>query len=105
MPPEGPGRPPMPPEGPGRPPMPPEGPGRPPMPFEGARMSQEEEEPVEAEAKESEEEFVSLVADGSRNLGDILAEADITMQEFWECNSPEEIVVAADVTYKLPKKV
>ncbi len=89
-------QPPIPPQE--RPPMPPDDlPPRPMMPSDGAR-SQEEEEVV------STGEDV-VVADGTTSLGDILSRNQISMEEFWDCNDPADVTIAADVAYHLPKKV
>jgi LysM repeat protein len=62
-----------------------------------------EEEVVEEVAAEYMD--VEKVADGTKSLKDICEENEITMEEFLAANDPSRIIVAADVTYQLPKKV
>ena len=54
-----------------------------------------------------EEKEVSCVyrADGTKSLGAILNECGMTMAEFFEKNNPEQIIIAADVLFEVPKKV
>ena len=54
---------------------------------------------------EEEQDTVSRVSDGTRSLGAILRENDITPEVFFEINDPEQIIIAADVIYELPKRV
>ena len=58
-------------------------------------------------AQSEEEKEVSCVyrADGTKSLGAILNECGMTMAEFFEKNNPEQIIIAADVLFEVPKKV
>lgn len=55
--------------------------------------------------EESREEEISYCCDGMKSLGWILKENGMTMEEFWERNDPEHVIIASDVTLKMPKKV
>jgi Uncharacterized conserved protein len=57
-----------------------------------------------AQTEEVEEKAV-CVSDGTKSFGAILRENGITMEEFFAANDPEQVIIAADVTYELPKKV
>ena len=89
-----------------------------PEPIEGRGMQQENVETTEQEtddeeyeeeqtAQSEEEKEVSCVyrADGTKSLGAILNECGMTMAEFFEKNNPEQIIIAADVLFEVPKKV
>lgn len=41
----------------------------------------------------------------NKSLGAILNECGMTMAEFFEKNNPEQIIIAADVLFEVPKKV
>ena len=87
-------------------------------PIAGRGMQQENVETTEQEtddeeyeeeqtAQSEEEKEVSCVyrADGTKSLGAILNECGMTMAEFFEKNNPEQIIIAADVLFEVPKKV
>ena len=78
-------------------------------PIAGRGMQQENVETTEqvTDDEEYEEEQVSCVyrADGTKSLGAILNECGMTMAEFFEKNNPEQIIIAADVLFEVPKKV
>ena len=67
----------------------------------------DEEYEEEQTAQSEEEKEVSCVyrADGTKSLGAILNECGMTMAEFFEKNNPEQIIIAADVLFEVPKKV
>ncbi len=67
----------------------------------------DEEYEEEQTAQSEEEKEVSCVyrADGTKSLGAILNECGMTMAEFFEKNNPEQITIAADVLFEVPKKV
>lgn len=66
-----------------------------------------EEEQDRAPLAETEEEGnpVTCVSDGTKSFGRILRENGITMEQFFEMNDPEQVILAADVVYELPNKV
>ena len=47
----------------------------------------------------------SHVSDGTKSFGEILRENGITAEAFFAVNDPNQITIAADVIYELPKKV
>lgn len=83
------------------------------------RQPEEEERfPVQEEPNVSEREYeeplrqeedsgepASYCCDGMKSLGWILKENGMTMEEFWERNDPDHVIIASDVTLKVPKKV
>ena len=54
---------------------------------------------------EEQEDTISCVSDGIKSVGSILRENVISLEVFFQMNDPERIIIAADVTYELPKKV
>ena len=76
-------------------------------PMAGRGIQQENVETTEQETDDEEYEEVSCVyrADGTKSLGAILNECGMTMAEFFEKNNPEQIIIAADVLFEVPKKV
>lgn len=84
-------------------PVPPVPPVAPVPPVSPAKREQEE---TELEEKEVEaEEDVLYVADGTKSVQKIWEEMGVTMEEFARQNDWNEIIVAADVTLHVPKKV
>lgn len=83
------------------------------------QMQPEEEEmlPVEEESgrernfeeplmqEDNREEQNAYHCDGTKSLGWILKECGMTMDEFWERNDPEHIIIASDVVLTVPKRV
>lgn len=63
------------------------------------------EEEKNAQAEEEKEVSCVYRADGTKSLGAILNECGVTMAEFFEMNNPEQIIIAADVLFEVPKKV
>lgn len=63
------------------------------------------EEQERLEQTEEMEDKEVCVSDGTKSFGAILRENGITMDEFFAANDPEQVIIAADVTYELPKKV
>ena len=57
------------------------------------------------EETEEKRDCVECVSDGTKSFGAILRENGITMEEFFRKNDPEQVIIAADVIYELPKKV
>lgn len=76
--------------------------------LEEERERREEELREAREGLEQTEEMDDkevCVSDGTKSFGAILRENGITMDEFFAANDPEQVIIAADVTYELPKKV
>ena len=48
---------------------------------------------------------VTCVADGSKTLGELLAEQGVTMEEFLEKNDPAQLIPAAHVEFCVSKKI
>ena len=48
---------------------------------------------------------ITCVADGSKTLGELLAEQGVTMEEFLEKNDPAQLIPAAHVEFCVPKKI
>lgn len=84
-------------------PVPPVPPVAPVAPVSPAKREQEETELEEKEVES--EEDVLYVADGTKSVQKIWEEMGVTMEEFARQNDWNEIIVAADVTLHVPKKV
>lgn len=61
--------------------------------------------PEMMEQAEEEKDTSSHVSDGTKSFGAILRENGITPEVFFAINDPNQITIAADVTYELPKRV
>ena len=59
----------------------------------------------ERERLEEERDTDSHVSDGTKSFGAILRESGMTPEMFFAINDPNQITIAADVIYELPKKV
>lgn len=73
----------------------------PPMP----PMKQEQEKEEQDNEERKVEEDVTYVADGTKSVQKIWEEMGVTMEEFARNNDWNDIIVAADVTLHVPKKV
>lgn len=96
-------------------------PGRPgPMPDRPRPEPRTESMPDEPETREMEEEERvadynetygeeagdgPYYTDGTRSLGSILKDCGMSMEEFFERNDPDRVIIAPDVRLDVPKKV
>lgn len=69
------------------------------------RMSEEMSEEMEERAEEMPEENDWYIADGTKSMRQIWQEMGVTEEEFASCNDWDKVIVAADVTLNVPKKV
>lgn len=78
-----------------------------PMPDESEAREMEEEEKV-ADYNEAYGEAKGegpYYTDGTRSLGSILKDCGMSMEEFFEKNDPDRIIIGPDVRLDVPKKV
>lgn len=78
-----------------------------PMPDRSETREMEEEERVADynEAYGEEEGEGPYYTDGTRSLGSILKDCGMSMEEFFERNDPDRVIIAPDVRLDVPKKV
>lgn len=89
------------------------GPGRPmqdrPEPREQAEdspeMEMEETETAANYGQDERGESNLYHSDGTKSLGTILNECGLSVEEFFERNDPDQIIIAPDVMLDMPKKV
>lgn len=73
--------------------------------MQGRETEERRDIPEMMEQAEEEKDTDSHVSDGTKSFGAILRESGMTPEMFFAINDPNQITIAADVIYELPKKV